>query len=199
MAWGRRDPDWGEDACARTMREVDRRWFLPPSVRDEADRDEPLPIGSGATNSQPSTVIAMLRLLDVQAGMSCLDVGAGSGWTTALLKDLVGARGTVLGVELEPTLVRVGNENLVAAGVAARIVGAKGGLGWPAGAPYDRILVSAMAALLPDELVGQLAPDGVLVIPVDGWMLRVVRARDGVGITRHGRYRFVALRPVPAD
>ena len=196
MAWARRAPDWGEDACARTMREVDRRWFLPPSVRDDADLDEPLPIGSGATNSQPSTVIAMLRLLDVRAGMSCLDVGAGSGWTTALLRDLVGARGTVLGVELEPTLVRFGNENLVAAGVGARIVLAKGGFGWPAGAPYDRILVSAMAEALPDELVEQLAVGGVMVIPVDGWMLRVVRAAEGVRITKHGRYRFVTLRPV---
>jgi protein-L-isoaspartate(D-aspartate) O-methyltransferase len=62
----------------------------------------------------------------------------------------------------------------------------------PAGAPYDRILVSAMADTLPQELVDQLADDGVMVVPVDGTMLRV--RNPGAVVTAHGRYRFVPLR-----
>src|SRR5690606_32432981 len=72
----------------------------------------PLPLGHGQTSSQPSTVAAMLRLLDVPEGARVLDVGAGSGWTTALLAHLVGPGGTVLGLELEPDLARWGAANL---------------------------------------------------------------------------------------
>jgi protein-L-isoaspartate(D-aspartate) O-methyltransferase len=67
-------------------------------------------------------------------------------------------------------------------------------LGLPDAAPYHRILVSAMARTLPEELVSQLHTGGVLVIPVDGTLLRVSSSMRGVGITRHGRYRFVPLR-----
>ena len=71
-----------------------------------------------------------------------------------------------------------------------------GTLGAPDEAPFDRILVSAMAHGVPEELVAQLEPHGVLVVPVDGRMLRVVRdddAPDGRTVTTHGYYRFVPL------
>jgi protein-L-isoaspartate(D-aspartate) O-methyltransferase len=71
---------------------------------------------------------------------------------------------------------------------------AAGVLGLPSAAPYHRILVSAMAQELPDDLVAQLHTGGVMVVPVNGTMLRVARSMRGVGITRHGSYRFVPLR-----
>ena len=171
-----------------------RRDFLPRGVRRRASYDGPLSIAAGQTNSQPRTVEDMLRLLDVRPGQRVLDVGAGSGWTTALLAHLVGPTGSVLGVELEPELVVFGTHNLAgAARPWARIEpAAPGVLGDPAGAPYDRILVSAQPEVLPLELVDQLADDGILVIPVAGTMVRVTN--PGAVVTRHGRYRFVPLR-----
>ncbi|WP_416954745.1 protein-L-isoaspartate O-methyltransferase family protein [Nocardioides sp. T5] len=171
-----------------------RRDFLPRAVRRRASYDGPLGIAAGQTNSQPRTVDDMLRLLDVHPGQRVLDVGSGSGWTTALLAHLVGPAGTVLGVELEPELVAFGSANLArtARPWATIRQASPGVLGDPAGAPYDRILVSAMADSLPQALVDQLGDDGVLVVPVDGTMLRV--GNPGAVVTEHGHYRFVPLR-----
>jgi protein-L-isoaspartate(D-aspartate) O-methyltransferase len=171
-----------------------RRDFLPRAVRRRASYDGPLGIAAGQTNSQPRTVDDMLRLLDVHPGQRVLDVGSGSGWTTALLAHLVGPTGSVLGVELEPELVSFGSANLGRTGRRWATIreAAPGVLGDPEGAPYDRILVSAMADTLPQELVDQLADDGVMVVPVDGTMLRV--RKPGPVVTAHGRYRFVPLR-----
>ncbi|QYJ03884.1 protein-L-isoaspartate O-methyltransferase [Nocardioides panacisoli] len=175
--------------AAEAMRAVDRRRFLPRDQQARAALDAPLPLGYGATNSQPTTVRIMLDLLDVGAGHRVLDVGAGSGWTTALAAWLTGDAGDVVAVERVPELVAFARERVEAVVHEAR----PDVLGWPDGAPYDRILVSAEAAALPGELVDQLAPGGVLVVPVSGQMLRVVRGDDGPEVTRHGPFRFVPL------
>jgi protein-L-isoaspartate(D-aspartate) O-methyltransferase len=139
----------------------------------------------------------MLELLDVRPGQRVLDVGCGSGWTTALLDELVGADGTVVGVELEADLVAWGRANLAAAGREGVVIQSArpGVLGWPDAAPYDRILVSAQARELPLELCEQLAEPGVMVLPVAGRML-VVRRTPGSepSVETYGHYRFVPLR-----
>lgn len=185
------------ERVADAMRCMSRAAFLPPEQQAKAADDTPLPLWSGVTNSQPSTVAAMLALLEVPRGARVLDVGAGSGWTTALLAHLTGPSGSVLGLEILPDLASWGAGNVAASGVPwARLEAAADELGRAAEGPYDRILVSAMATSLPLDLVGQLAPDGVLVIPVDGRMLRVHRPADGGPPTssEHGAYRFVPLR-----
>lgn len=123
-----------------------------------------------------------------------------------LLAVLVGPTGRVLGVERHPELVEssqaelesvaaefADGETLAEAAIHEAVPGA---LGLPAEAPFDRILVSAGAESLPDELVDQLAVGATMVIPVAGEMLRVVRGGDSADeltITRHGWYRFVPL------
>jgi protein-L-isoaspartate(D-aspartate) O-methyltransferase len=172
------------DAVSRAFVAVPRAGFLPPEERWHASYDGPIPIGLGQTNSQPRTVADMLRLLDVHPGQRVLDVGAGSGWTTALLAHLTGPTGRVTGVELEPSLVAFGTANLATTHQ-----------------PWATILVSAEALSLPLTLVDQLVctPEhpGRMVVPVAGEMLLVVRAgpaEEDLEVTRHGWYRFVPLR-----
>src|SRR4051812_9944700 len=97
-------PD-GADQLDAAFAAAPREAFLPASHHRFAGVDEPLPIGHGQTNSQPSTVRRMLSLLDVEPGQRVLDVGSGSGWTTALLAHLVGPGGSVVGVERYADLV----------------------------------------------------------------------------------------------
>jgi protein-L-isoaspartate(D-aspartate) O-methyltransferase len=183
-------------AVGEAMRSMPRARFLPEVEVRFAHLDRPLPIGHDQTCSQPRTVAAMLKLLQVVPGQRILDVGCGSGWTTALLAHLVGPTGRVIGVERIPALVAFGSENLAATGQPwAEIRQATPGvLGAPADGPFDRILVSAAADRLPGELVEQLRPGGLLVIPVAGEMLRVRRTDDGsTTVTHHGGYSFVPL------
>jgi protein-L-isoaspartate(D-aspartate) O-methyltransferase len=185
------------DRVADAFRATPRTEFLPADQLRHAADDRPLPLGRGQTSSQPSTVLAMLRLLDVPEGARVLDVGSGSGWTTALLAHLVGPTGRVEGREIEPELARWGAANLAASDRPwARILPAPPGvLGAPDEAPFDRVLVSAEARELPQGLLDQLAVGGRMVAPVRGEMLCVVRtgptSRD---VTTHGGYRFVPLR-----
>lgn len=186
-----------DDPITVAMGQVPRERFLRPTARSRAGVDAPLRIGHGQTNSQPRTVRDMLQLLDVQPGQRVLDLGSGSGWTTALLATLVGPTGHVVGVELVPELTEWGAGNLSTCHLPwARIEQAQPGvLGWPDEAPYDRILVSAEPHSLPPELVDQVGPDGVMVIPVAGRMLRVHRpGEEEVVVEKLGHYRFVPLR-----
>lgn len=174
-----------------------RSEFLPPDQRSHAARDAPLAIGYGSTNSQPSTVRYMLELLDVGPGQRVLDVGSGSGWTTALLGELVGPSGTVIGVELVPELVEMARSNLADHRPWVRIELARDdALGWPEAAPFDRILVSADGGRVPMELEAQLARGGRMVLPAASEMVVVERSIDGRLSQRRaqGRFSFVPLR-----
>ena len=176
------------------FRAAPRERFLPLDKRHLASVDAPISIGFGVTNPQPSTVAPMLELLDVHEGQLILDVGSGSGWTTALLAELVGPTGRVVGVERIWQLVERAHEALADWPWAGVQLAVPGVLGVPDQAGFDRILVSAMANELPVELVTQLGDSGVLVIPVAGEMLRVVRHLDDEDVvTSHGWYSFVPL------
>jgi protein-L-isoaspartate(D-aspartate) O-methyltransferase len=183
------------DAVTAAFDAVPRAGFLPRGSRFRAGFDGPLQIGHGQTNSQPRTVADMLRLLEVRPGDRVLDVGSGSGWSTALLAHLAGPTGSVVAVERVPELAEWGAGNLAHAGFgwATVHVAEPGVLGWPAEAPYDRILVSADATELPGSLVEQLADEGRIVLPVRGTMTLGVRDGDRLEITEHGSYRFVPL------
>lgn len=180
-------------AVRTAMRAQERLRFLPPEVAQDHRRDDPLPIGFGQTNSQPSTVEQMLTLLEPFPGMRVLDVGSGSGWTSAILAELGGPESSVHAVELVPELVVRSRQAIEQSWVHVHHA-EPGVLGLPGHSPFDRILVSAMAESIPSELIDQLSPDGVMVAPWDEVMYRVRRTGDGIELSEHGGYRFVPLR-----
>lgn len=154
---------------------IDRIGFVRRRSRAMAYGDHPLSIGHGQTISQPYTVAFMLEQLQPRPGDHVLDVGSGSGWTTALLAHIVGPRGSVLGIEIVADLVEYGTRNLARCQFPhAAIVPAGDTVGRP-GERFDKILVSAAAAKLPDELVDQLNIGGRMVIPVGGSIMRLVK------------------------
>src|SRR4051794_7275558 len=182
-------------AVAGAFDAVPRTEFLPAGLRSRARYDGPLDIGHGQTCSQPRTVAAMLRLLDVRPGHRVLDVGAGSGWTTALLAHLVGPAGLVVGGEIVPGLAARGGQNVrrTSGAWASGREATPGARGAPGGAPYAGTLVSAGGGRIPAELLGQLGDPGRMVLPVAGVMTVVERGGGADRITEHGHYRFVPL------
>ena len=184
-----------DDRIRQAFEVMRRAQFLPKDERAQDAVDAPLPIGYGQTNSQPSTVADMLEWLDVRLGLRVLDVGSGSGWTTALLAYLVGAEGHVAAVEIVPELVEFGQRNCERAGCHnVEFHHVRDVLGWPEGRPYDRILVSASAAELPDELLRQLRSPGKIVVPVGDTIAEIAKTKQGdVKLVEHPGYVFVPL------
>ena len=158
------------ESVIRAFVDVDRRKFVPKDLEKVAYRNIPLPIGYGQTISQPLTVAFMLEKLDVQEGNTVLDVGSGSGWTTALLAHIVGEYGKVVGMEVIEELCALGKKNIAKFGYVrqgiAEMICRNAHDGFEKYAPYDRILVSAAAADIPQALKDQLVIGGKLVMPV---------------------------------
>jgi len=177
--------------------DIDRALFVGLENREIAYADRPLPIGHDQTISQPTTVGFMLELLGAQLGDRALDVGSGSGWTTALLAHIVGPQGSVLGIERIPDLARRSREHLAAIGARVTVRDATPGvLGAPDDAPFDRILVSAAADDVPDGLVRQLRIGGVMVLPVRESVVHVERTGDDEVTTQeYPGFAFVPLLP----
>jgi protein-L-isoaspartate(D-aspartate) O-methyltransferase len=173
---------------------VDRKDFVPEDYHVEAYEDYPLPIGHGQTISQPTTVAFMLELLEPKKGERVLDIGSGSGWTTALLAYLVGEGGEVLGVERVPELVEFGRKNLEKYHFGhVRIERAGEEIGMPEERPYDKILVSAAAEKLPEKLMRQLKVGGKLVIPIGDSICRIEKTKDSIVQQSYPGFIFVPL------
>ena len=173
------------------FRTIDRKYFVPEEYAENTYIDAPLPIGDYQTISQPSTVAFMLERLAPQDGNTVLDIGSGSGWTTALLCYIVGEKGSVSGVERVDTLVEQGKGNLSKFRFGSRCHIEKAGdkLGLP-GKQFDRILVSASADETPEELFLQLNIGGILVIPIGESIFKFTKISE-TQIEKEEFYGFV--------
>lgn len=177
------------------FRSIDRRDFILPGDELYAYIDTPLQIGQGQTISQPYTVAFMMELLRPKMGEKILDVGSGSGWTTALLAHIVGEKGYVIGLELIPELVTFGSMNLAKYNFKqATIAQAEKKLGKSKDAPYDKILVSAGNQEVPQELLDQLKVGGILVIPILDAIWKIVKVNKTKSeIEKFEGFTFVPL------
>ncbi len=155
---------------------IDRKYFIPQGYEENMYIDAPLPIGKNQTISQPTTVAFMLELLDPKRSEKILDIGSGSGWTTSLLCHIVGDKGSVIGLERVDELIEIGQNNLAKFqfGKHCKIQKAGDKLGIPSEV-FDKILVSASAQKIPEELFLQLKIGGILVIPVQNSIFKFTK------------------------
>jgi len=176
-ARGIRDP-----RVLEAMRVVPRHLFVPPAEAASAYDDRPLPIGSGQTISQPYVVAFMAEQLRLKGTEKVLEIGTGSGYSTAILASLA-AR--VYSIEIRPELAQEAKERLAKLGVKnVELRAADGYRGWPEEAPFDAILVTAAPEKVPPPLLEQLSASGRMVIPVGAFYqeLKVIE-RQGGGYT----------------
>ena len=176
------------------MRAVPRHRFVEPSLAAHAYSDQPLPIGSGQTISQPYIVAYMTELLKLAPGAKVLEVGTGCGYQTAVLAEI--AR-EVWSIEIVQALADRATKTLADLGYRnAHVRHGDGYGGWPEQAPFDGILVAAAPDHVPPALVAQLKVGGRLVIPVgrfDQEMRVITRTAEGSREERLIPVRFVPL------
>jgi len=180
------------DAIEATPREM----FLPDLFQKQAFDDVALPIGHHQTLSQPSVVGCMTQALDVTERMKVLEIGTGSGYQACVLARLCRRLYTV---ERHPALFKEAEERIKKLGlVNVTMVVGDGSLGWPEQAPFERIMVTAAAADIPEILLDQLGDGGIMIVPVgldenDQHLLRVRRTNGDIETEDLGQTRFVPL------
>ncbi len=178
------------------MAEAPRHLFVPEALAGRAYGDHALPIAANQTISQPYIVARMSELLEVDKTSRVLEIGAGSGYQTAVLSRLAGQ---VYAIERIADLAREAQTRIRALGIYnATVKCFDGTLGWSAHAPYDGILVAAGGPEVPGPLLAQLKVGGRLVVPVGPSreaqrLVRVVRTEDGYEHEDHGACAFVPL------
>ena len=175
------------------MEKVPRHLFVPEGMRRYAYADEPLPIGEGQTISQPYIVAYMTEALGLGGEERVLEVGSGSGYQTAILAELVREVWTVEIVEALSWRARSVLDGLGYRNIHYRV--GDGSEGWPQFAPFDAVMVTAAAAIIPDSLETQLAAGGRMIVPVgtDYQELVLVR-KEKKGVKRE---KLLAVRFVP--
>ena len=188
-----------DERVLEAMADIPRHEFVEPSDVEHAYEDRPLPIANRQTISQPYIVALMIEALELKGYERVLEVGAGSGYQTAILARLAVH---VYAMELDPELAHSAEERLKKMGLAdsVEIIMADGSLGYPMAAPYDAMIVAAAAPDIPACYLDQLGEAGRLVIPVgtrDHQELRQIRKIGGRVVSRLlGYCRFVPLTGV---
>jgi len=201
--WAQHWPEITDERVRAAFAAVPRAEFVPENLRKWASRDAPLPIGEGQTISQPLVVALMTQALNLHPDDKVLEIGAGSGFQTAILCEMVAESGemrgrTVYTVERHASLASRALATLHGLGYQPHMLVGDGAAGWPEFAPFDAIIVTAAPAWLPRPLWDQLAEGGRLVAPIGGtpsdqmlWLLRKVDGR--MDAEQLGPVRFVPL------
>lgn len=185
-----------DERVLTAMRAVPRHFFVPEALRGRAYGDHALPISANQTISQPYIVARMTELLELDDRSRVLEIGAGSGYQTAVLAQLAAQ---LFAIERIGDLARGAQARIRELGIYnATVKCFDGTLGWVANAPYDGILVAAGGPTIPEPLVAQLKVGGKLVVPVgevreSQQLIRVVKTATGRREEDHGPCAFVPL------
>ena len=184
-----------DEKVLEAMDKVPRHLFMDSSFINFSYTDKAFPIAAGQTISQPYTVAFQTELLQVRRHQKILEIGTGSGYQTAVLLEL-GAR--VYTIERQHQLFLEAQNTLAPLNYKPTFFYGDGYEGLPAYAPFDRILITAAASEIPQKLLDQLAPGGILVVPEGGRsgqkMIRMVRKSDTeFERSEHGYFSFVPL------
>lgn len=174
---------------------VPRHLFLNSAFEEQAYEDRPFAIGAGQTISQPFTVAKQSELLQLNKGMKVLEIGTGSGYQAAILHAM-GVK--VFSVERIKELYDKTSKLLPRLGYRVKCYYGDGNLGVPTWAPYDRIIITAGAPIIPEKLLDQLKVGGIMVIPItegDAEVMKTLVKTEGGKLTiqEHGTFRFVPM------
>ncbi len=184
-----------DDRILEAIDKIPRHQFMDSSFLEFAYQDKPFPIGSGQTISQPYTVAFQTMLLDIRKGDKVLEVGTGSGYQACILAKL-GA--IVYSIERQKQLFNKTETLLPKMGYFIKLYYGDGYKGLPTFAPFDKILITAAAPYIPDELKTQLKVGGLLVAPVGKGSIQIMKvirklSHDQFQETEHGTFRFVPM------
>ncbi len=185
-----------DEKILTAINEIPRHWFIPDTALHQyAYEDQAFPIGAGQTISQPYTVAFQTQLLDIKKGDKVLEIGTGSGYQAAVLFKL-GAK--VFSIERQKALFDKTKPFLEKAGFKVKMFFGDGYKGLPAFAPFDKILITAAAPYIPQDLTNQLKPGGILVVPVGEGdtqvMKRLIKLPDGQWDEQDfGLFKFVPM------
>ncbi len=184
-------------AIIDAFKKTDRARFVPEADALHAYENRPIALPEGQTISQPLTVAFMLELLQVKKGEKILDVGAGSGWQTALLAELVGETGRVIAVERLEELWKFAATNLTRAGAfehgVVKLVHGDASQGYAPEAPYDKIIAAAAAPEIPEEWKAQVKVGGRIIAPIG----EAITVLDKMGAEEFEAREFHGFRFVP--
>lgn len=175
---------------------IDRLDFVPPEYSDDAYLDVPIPLGHEVTTSQPSTIAFMLEKLKPRRDQKILEIGTGSGYVTALLARIVGSGGRVFSIELIGDLKKYAKMNLRKYDFSnVTLFVSDGKLGLPEKSPFDRIISSAEARVVPESWKEQLAVGGIIITPYDSQILKLTKkSNDKFTSQKFPAFAFVELK-----
>ena len=189
-----------DENVLEAINKIPRHFFLDSSFTEIAYQDKAFPIGNGQTISQPYTVAFQSELLQIKKGEKVLEVGTGSGYQACVLLEL-GAK--VFTIERQKALYQKTKAFLPSIGYNPRMFYGDGYAGLPAYAPFDKIIVTAGAPFIPEALIQQLKPGGIMVVPVGEdvqTMITLTKITEtNLVQEQHGTFRFVPLLEDRAD
>lgn len=184
-----------DPATLKAMLEVPRHLFVPPDLQKFAYEDSPLPIGQGQTISQPYIVALMTQAAELAPDAAVLEIGTGSGYAAAVLSRIVAKVYTIerlepLALQAETQLKELGYDNVI-------VKAGDGTLGWPEAAPFDAIIVTAGAPVVPASFLSQLKEGGKVIIPVgDALSQQLLRLRKNKGQFQREMLEHVRFVPL---
>ena len=181
----------------RALEKVPRHLFIPKELQEEAYRNYPLDIGHRQTISQPYTTAFMIQALELKEDDTVLEIGTGSGWSTALIACII-KQGIIYSVETINELTKIAKENIKKTKLKnIKIIRGDGSMGLKDYALYDKIIVNAACSRVPEVLLKQLKDDGILVAPVGNLyeqdMIKMLKNKNKFYSQNLGGFIFVPL------